>query len=202
MPLFPRGEADILRLAEDFVAGLIAHPDLFPAPLITPEQFNLIIASYKGAHEALIIASGQAQQATATKDQALATLVSTLKTGIRYAENVAHGEGGKLQLVGWNARRTAGTNEAPGQVGFLEVVQEGEGTVALIWTAPTVGGEVAAYKIQRRKRDSGAWADVGSSVETTATLTGQDAGIEFEYRVIAFNKVGAGVASNSVRAVL
>ncbi len=39
------------------------------------------------------------------------------------------------------------------------------------------------------------------SVESEVTLNGQDAGVEFEYQVIAVNKAGEGPASNIVRAV-
>jgi hypothetical protein len=61
---------------------------------------------------------------------------------------------------------------------------------------------VAAYKVQRRKREGGDWADVGMSVDSEITLNGQDTGVEYEYRVIAVNSAGEGPASNIVRAVL
>jgi hypothetical protein len=64
------------------------------------------------------------------------------------------------------------------------------------------GGRPAAYKAQRRKRESGDWSDVGMAVESEVLLNNQDQGVEFEYQVIAVNKAGEGPASNSVRAVL
>ena len=45
------------------------------------------------------------------------------------------------------------------------------------------GGDVAAYRVQRRQRDSGEWWDVGMAIETDVTLGGQDAAVEYEYRV-------------------
>jgi len=58
-------------------------------------------------------------------------------------------------------------------------------------------------RVQRRKREGGGdWVDVGMSVESEVTLNGQDAGVEYEYRVIAVNKAGEGPASNIARAVL
>ena len=36
----------------------------------------------------------------------------------------------------------------------------------LDWKEPPDGGEVSAHKVQRRKRDSGDWVDIGVSVKT------------------------------------
>ena len=84
----------------------------------------------------------------------------------------------------------------------LEVIREGKNSVFLDWKEPMEGGEVAAYKVQRRKRDTGDWVDVGMSVASEITLNGQESGVEYEYQVIAVNKAGEGPASNIVRAVL
>lgn len=90
-----------------------------------------------------------------------------LKTNIRYAENTAHDEDGKLQLIGWGARRGRTANDIPGQVRALELIREGKDWVFLDWKEPSGGGQVAAYKIQRRKRDGGEWTDAGMAVEMT-----------------------------------
>jgi len=58
------------------------------------------------------------------------------------------------------------------------------------------------YKIQRRERPSGPWADVGLAIESEITLSDQERGKEWEYRVIAVNKAGEGQPSNTVMAVL
>jgi len=84
----------------------------------------------------------------------------------------------------------------------LEAPREGEGWVFLDWKEPVDGGAVAAYKIQRRERPSGAWADVGMAIESEITLSGQERGKEWEYRVLAVNKAGEGQPSNTVMAVL
>jgi hypothetical protein len=84
----------------------------------------------------------------------------------------------------------------------LEIVREGKTSLDLGWKEPFDGGKVAAYKIQRRKRNDGDWADVGTSVKSTVRLDSQDPDVEWEYRVIAVNKAGEGPASNIVSAVL
>ncbi len=64
------------------------------------------------------------------------------------------------------------------------------------------GGAVAAYRIQRRKRDGGTWRDLATSVDAEDLSSNQPRGIEFDYRVIAVNKAGAGQPSAAVTVVL
>lgn len=203
---FPTREADILRLANDVAAGLAAHTDMFPAPPFSPEDFQTALAEHDGKREAAILARASAVQRTEAKERSLAKVQDMSKSVIRYAENHTRGDDGKLQLIGWGARRsrTVTLTEPPGQVRNLEVIREGKDWVFLDWKEPAEGegGEVAAYRVQRRQRDGGDWVDVGMSVESEVTLDGQDAGVEYEYRVIAVNKAGEGPPSNIVRAVL
>ncbi|MBN1867727.1 substrate-binding domain-containing protein, partial [Candidatus Sumerlaeota bacterium] len=70
----------------------------------------------------------------------------------------------------------------------LEAPREGEGWVFLDWKEPVDGGAVAAYKIQRRLRPDGPWSDAGMAIESEITLTNQERGKEWEYRVLAVNK--------------
>ena len=64
------------------------------------------------------------------------------------------------------------------------------------------GGKVAAYKIERRERPSGPRTDAGMAIESEITLSNQERGKEWEYRVFAVNKAGEGTPSNTVMAVL
>jgi hypothetical protein len=106
----------------------------------------------------------------------------------------------------------------------LEAPHEGEGWVFLDWKEPVDlpaprfldrrcqvsaiparqagGGAVAAYKVQRRLRPDGPWSDAGMAIESEITLTNQERGKEWEYRVLAVNKAGEGEPSNTVMAVL
>ncbi len=136
------------------------------------------------------------------KDEALQTLTDAMKADIRYAENTVNYDDDKLKLIGWAGRAAKTSLEAPGQARTLEAPREGEGWVFLDWKEPVDGGAVAAYKIQRRLRPDGPWSDVGLAVESEITLTNQERGKEWEYRVIAVNKSGEGQPSNTVMAVL
>lgn len=204
MANFPSREPEVARLAQDVSNGLAANPEVFPAPPAGPDEIEKSLFAYNTAREAAIAASAGSVQATAAKDQALSALVEMLKVNLKYAEATTRNDDGKLQLLGWGRRRPRSPSDTqpPGQVVTLEVLREGSTWVLLGWKEPFDGGEVAAYKVQRRKRDTGDWTDVGTAVEREIMLSGQENGVEFEYQVIAVNKSGDGPASNIVRAVL
>ena len=61
---------------------------------------------------------------------------------------------------------------------------------------------VAVYKVRWREWPEGSWTDIGLAMESETTLTNQERGKEWEYRVIAVNKAGEGPPSNTVMAVL
>ena len=121
---------------------------------------------------------------------------------MRYAENTVNCDDDQLKLLGWGSRKTGASLEPPGQPRTLEAPRQGEDRIFLDWKGPVDGGKVASYTIQRRERPEGAWSIAGVTTETEATLTGQQRGKEFEYRVIAVNKAGEGASSNTVMAVL
>ena len=104
--------------------------------------------------------------------------------------------------MGWGGRKPGESLEFPGQPRSLEAPRQDEDSIFLDWKAPVDGGKVPSYTIQRRERPEGAWPIAGVATETETTLTGQERGKEFEYRVIAVNKAGEGAPSNTVMGVL
>jgi hypothetical protein len=201
MAQFPNREADILRLAQNIVAGLTAHPEVYASPPVPADELAALIGQCTAALEDCILRRAAVVQSTTKKDEAFEEIEKRMKSILRYAENTAEGDDGKLQLLGWGGRR-AQSAISPGQVRTLEVVQEGPDWVFLDWKSPAGGGPVVGYKVERRRRDGGDWTHVAVAVESEITLTGQEAGVEWEYRVIAFSKIGDGPASNIARAVL
>ena len=201
---FPERELEVVQLAQDVSRGLREHPESFPAPPIAADALDEAIASYAKAREAGLAAQARAKEQTTAKQKALVTLAGAVRSDLKYAESLTNGSGGRLRLVGWGPPRKAVRTdlEMPGQVGTLEVRQEGSGWVALGWKAPFDGGAVSAYRVQRRRRDAGGWVDVGTSVDTAVKLDGQEVGVEMEYQVIGINGAGEGPASNIVRVVL
>ena len=201
---FPSRELDIVRLAQDVANGFTANSDMFPAPPAAAERLLEAVGAYNTARDAAIAAQATAVQGTASKNEVLSELTGLLRADLRYAESMSNGDPSRLQLVGWGPPRSRRSNdlEVPGQVITLEVRQEGSSWVSLGWKEPFDGGPVAAYRVQRRRREGGEWTDVGTSVETAVTVRDQEPGVELEYQVIALNRAGQGPASNVVRVVL
>jgi len=204
MPRFPKKEADILALAERLFAGFKANPILYPNPPHPPNQpgngLRWFINLYQVHRENLIAARAAAESTTAAKDEALETLVEAIKSDLLYAENTAHDDNDKLKLIGWSGKAAKTPLAPPGQVRLLEAAKQGAGWVVLDWKAPADGGQPNAYKVQRRS--GGNWQDIATAILTEATLVDQPRGVELEYRVLAINKAGDGLESNTVEVVL
>ena len=116
-----------------------------------------------------------------------------MKADLRYAENTVDFDDHRLKLIGWGGRKAKTSLEAP---------RQDEGWIFLDWKEPMDGGKVAAYKVQRRERPSGPWSEAGMAIESEITLSSQERGKEWEYRVIAVNKAGEGQPGNTVMAAL
>ncbi len=57
------------------------------------------------------------------------------------------------------------------------------------------------YRIERPERLADDWMLIPLALESEATLTNQERGKDWEYRVIAVNKSGEGIPSNTVAVV-
>jgi hypothetical protein len=155
---FPYREPEIVQLAHDIAAGLASNADVFPAPPYSPEDLEKVLGVHDDNRDAQIMSRATAMRATAAKDESLEAIADMSKSVLRYAENHTRGEDGKLKLLGWGGRRarTQSIAEPPGQALTLEVVREGPTWVYLDWKEPMDGGQVAAYRVQRRNREAGA----------------------------------------------
>lgn len=202
MASFPTREADIIALGRAIAQGLSEHPEVFPAPPHSAEEIYAAIDVVTSAQGATVVTGAQNKQANDAEDKAFEALMDLMKTDLRYAESVTRMDDGTLELLGWGAPRRGTATGVPGQVLTLEVLREGKDWVHLEWKDPVNGGQPAAYKVQRRTPGATDWIDVGMAVKSELTLHGQEAGVEFEYRVIAVNKAGEGPVSNIARAVL
>jgi hypothetical protein len=199
---FPDTEPEIMALARLIVEGLKQAGAELPAPPVPVEDLQARVDQYEAANAGAVTATTALRQQHAVKDDALRSVVDGAKADLRYAEVVFRDQPKKLSQFGWGPRRSGSNLEAPGAVPDIRIVSEGDTWVILDWQPPVDGGEVAAYKIQRRKRDGGTWEDVASVVATQYMLSNQPRGVECEYRAIAQNKVGEGHPSATVTVVL
>lgn len=202
MAKFPLSEARIVNLAKLVAAGLVSQREDFPSPPVSPERLLEALGAYHAAREKAIAANAAAVMKTAAKVEALKMVKDLVKANLRYAENHTRRDPVKLGALGWGAPRPRAPIEPPGEVRLLKMLQELERGVVLGWRKPVDGGPVAVYKVQRRRRATGEWVDVATSVGREIALKDQETGVELEFRVSAINKAGEGRPSNTVRAVL
>ena len=202
MARFPRTEAEIFDLAQAMMAGFSANMATYPAPTVSMIDLGSLIGDYATAQNDATAAQAAYEQAVTDKNDALEALVEAMKSDIRYAENTVDFDDDKLKLIGWAGRASATALQMPGQARLFEAPKQGEGWVFLDWKKPDDGGKPAAYKVMRRNRPDGLWAEVATAVVTEATLVEQPRGVELEYRVIAVNKAGDGEPSNTAMVVL
>ncbi len=198
---FPDAEPEIAALAQLLVQGLGQATEDFPAPPVPPEELRARLDASHATAAATVVAETAVREQHAAKDRALEDLVDDMKANLKYAEVAVRDQPEKLSQLGWGPRRSPVSLKEPGEVRDIRIVSEGDSWVILSWNPPVDGGQVGAYKIQR-KQPSGAWEDIGTSVDTTTLLTNQARGVEFEYRVLAVNKKGTGQPSATVTVVL
>ena len=202
MARFPDREAQIKALAQNMVTGLTENAADFPAPPVLSLALQALLDSLITLGDEQAVAQAAAEQVTETKRAGLAELVTAMKADLRYAEDAVNHNDAKLTALGWGGKAAPTALQIPGQPRALEAPQQGEGWIFLDWKKPADGGAVAAYKIERRERPSGDWTLFSMAIESEATLNNQERGKDWEYRVIATNKAGASIPSNSVAAVL
>jgi len=199
---FPKTEAEIRALVQRIIIGITENP-LFPSPPVSSSDLRDLLNAFDAASDAQGTAQAAAEQATDIKQAALAALVIAAKAILRYAEFAVNGDDAKLSMLGWGGRSPYTPTAEPGQPLNLKVVQQGLGTVHLAWERPNEGGPPTYYVIKRLGRGEGeTWEPVGSRIPHEIELTNQERGKEFEYWVVAINRAGESLPSNSVMVVL
>jgi len=202
MARFPRTEAQIKALAQTIVTGLTANPADYPTPPTASLDLQALLDSFITLCDDQVAAASTAEQATEIKAAGLEELVTAMKADLRYAEDAVNFDDPKLTALGWGGMAAATALGVPGQPRSLEVPSQGEGWIFLDWKKPADGGAVAAYKIERREQPTGTWMLVSMAIESEATLNNQERAKDWEYRIIATNKAGESIPSNTVAAVL
>ena len=205
MARFPKREPEIKSLAQNMVTGLTGQegvPPLFPSPPVAPAALQALLDAVITLSDVQVTAQAAAEQATQAKAAALEDLVTAMRADLRYAEDHVNYDDAKLSTLGWGTRATPTALSVPGQPRSLEAPRQGEGWIFLDWKAPVEGGLVAAYKIERRERPAGNWMLAALAIESEATLNNQERGKDWEYRILATNKLGESEPSNTIAAVL
>jgi hypothetical protein len=202
MARFPNREADVAALAGNVIIGLTEYAEDFPAPPIPAADLKTALDGYLASRDQASVADGAAADAHGQKNDALGTLVDSLRADLRYAEEAVKHDGEKLRKLGWGARRPPTSLEPPGQARTLEAKRQGPGWVYLDWKEPSEGGAVAAYRVESRTKMGGEWQLVSMTIESQVVLADQERGVDLDFQVVGVNRAGKGEPSNIISAIL
>lgn len=203
MPRFPISDSELIELAEEMIAGLQENP-FFPSPPVSSSDLRNRLDAFKGFINTQVATHAAAEQATDEKAVGRELLAAEMKADLRYAEYAAAGDDSKLNMLGWGGRSPRTPINVPGQPLNFQMVRSGPGEATATWERPIEGGSVACYIIELHVlgEEGAHWVTVGTFVGIEATLTNQEHGKELEFRVIALNRAGESLSSNSVTVVL
>ncbi|MBI4503772.1 MAG: fibronectin type III domain-containing protein [Gemmatimonadetes bacterium] len=189
-------------MALSLTQGFDQAPEDYPALPVPTAELQALLDQFNQDAALARDADATARERHVAKDASLGRLTLAMKSDIRYAEVAMRKQPEKLSRIGWGSRREALTLAPPGEVRDIRVRKEGDTWLVLDWKLPVDGGGIAAYKVQRRKHDNGAWEDVATSVEVELLVSNQSRGVEFDFRVLGVNKAGTGEPSATVTVVL
>lgn len=201
MPRFPKDENKIIELAQMVAGGIGGNPATFPNPPVTAAVMNTDLGSYVNAMQAAQSSKADWMQKTQEKNEILDRLTDAARGNIDYGIIIANGNNMILEEIGWSNRAAPTALQLPGQCRVFEIIGQGDAFVRFDWKEPADGGKVAAYKVQRSE-DGSNFIDAATSVESEAALFNQPVNKKLIYRVVAINRAGEGMPSNSVSLTL
>lgn len=202
MPKFPQTDAELRELAQKVIAGLQGNP-FFPSPPVLPSDLQNHLDEFNSQTDAQTSAQAAAEQATDAKAAGREQVALDLKGILHYAEYAAAGDDAKLSMIGWGARAPRTPISEPGQPRKFQISRSGAGAAKATWARPAEGGHVACYIIRMRVvENGGGWTNIGTFVGNEAALANLETGKELEFCVVALNKAGESLPSNTASAVL
>lgn len=138
---FPKSEAEVRALAQSIISGMSENSD-FPSPPVSSSELRNALDAFVSASDTQAATQAAAEQATEVKQANYETLITDMKTLLRYAEDAVHGDDAKLSVLDWGGRREKTPLTAPGQARLLEVAQQTAGGLTLRWKKPVEGGAI------------------------------------------------------------
>lgn len=197
MPEFPDDEVGTVILGRKVANGIKINAATFPSPAVPGTDMLTDFNAYDAKNVSIQEKKAALMLETQEKNTIYKRIRNATRRNIDYAEIVANGDNAILELVGWGTRADPQRLAEPGQSRALEIIGQGDGWVRLDWKEPIDGGSVASYKVQRSE-DGAKFADVGTAVVSDAALFEQPTGKKLFYRVVAINRAGEGLPSNTV----
>ncbi len=201
MPKFPQEETKIIELAQKVASGIANNATTFPNPPVEPTVINADLDDYFAKNNEIQLSKANTMHLTQEKNEILERISRGTRNDIDYGVLIAQGDEAILQEISWGNRAAPTALQPPGQCRAFEIIGQGDGWVKVDWKEPSSGGKPAAYKVQRSE-DGANFNDAATAVESEATLYNQPKGKTLIYQVVAINKAGEGMASNTVSIVL
>ena len=205
MAQLPRTQPEATQLTRHMIEGFTQHPETFPSANVPDLQaaldnFMTAAASYQSATAA-------AKQAGQRQKRAFAALQSEISQQIKVAEVDTVAQPVKLGLIGYSERRKPTAVTRPGPVVLKTPIPIGQDNVQLSWqkNSHTGCGPVQTYLVERRTMGSGQpspWSLCATAFDSPVVLNEQPQGVKLEYRVIAANRGGQSLPSNTVSVTL
>ena len=196
MPRFPKEEAKMIELAQKIANGIIKNPTTFPNPPVSGADMETDLGEYATLNNDAQNAKAEWIMKVQKKNVVRDRIAGSSKSNITYGELIAKGDNAILQEIAWSVRAAPIPLQPPGQSMFLEIIGQGDGWVNLDWKEPMEGGKVATYVVQRSQNGT-SFSDVAPAVESKAVLNNQPSG-KYIFQVVALNKAGRGMASNTI----
>jgi hypothetical protein len=202
MPLFPKQESEIVALTQRLIGGLNANSTTAVDVPVDADELNTLVAEFRAHITAINESRSQMSQSRKAKRKTLKQIAKAVKADLRYLEIVTDGSDAELNKYGWGARRKKRELGVPEQPRYLEIIKQDAGSFVLDWKAPIGGGKPSAYKIQRMSEGEQHWQDIATALKTEIELVGQPRKTVLLFRVIAINRAGESLPSNTVNITL
>ncbi len=198
---FPKEKAQVLALSHTVSNGLTANAGTFPQPPVKPGDIDTAMTNYDAKSTEIVAAEAVVKQLYEEREVFYEEITDGTTRNLRYVEAIAGGDAGTLALVGWGNPSARTPLQPPGQPRVLEIIGQGDAWVQIDWKEPIDGGKVASYVV-RRSENGGDFVDAKTETASESILLNQPTGKKLAYQVVAINRAGESVASNTISLVL
>ena len=198
---FPIIKTKVLVLAHDVNTGLKSNTDKLPSPPLKTDTMDGYLTEYENKRAEIVAAEAVLKQLYEEEAEIFENIESGTKQNIGYTESVAKGNAAILALISWGVPAARQPLLPPGQPRVLEIIGQGDAWVQVDWKEPVDGGKVASYVV-RRSADGEDFVDAKTETASESILLNQPTGKKLVYQVVAINKAGESLASNTVSLVL
>ncbi|CAN5496954.1 hypothetical protein BH10ACI1_BH10ACI1_19860 [soil metagenome] len=197
MAEFPKDETSTIILAQKVANGIRDNDTTFPTPPVAGAALLGDLDLYFAKNAEIQAAKAATRLKVQEKNTVYARIRSGTRDNIDYAAIVAKGNEAILDLVSWGNPAPGQRLALPGQSRAFEIIGQGDGWMRTDWKEPIDGGEVASY-IVRRSEDGVNFVDAATVTASDAVLFNQPTGKKLIYMVVAINRAGEGLPSNTV----